>query len=240
MELIYLQEHILNQIPYIYTVRFDLVPEIEAEANQWTNTSHIQDLLNIGVCSAVRYKSIKGNQEYLHIYEIPNPETLHTKIYAETRNNDETGAKLRHGFINHSASVYEQVVTNRITPTPLKKNKTSQDSWGGIRSPFLITTRMKVDQSLSKDLILWNKTEHFPLILAATGALSARLCVKTEKQHPTSNSKDPDWLAIYEIDNLNFLNDQKVAAANSTEWASRIHNLTSQVDLNILERIHPT
>ena len=229
----------MNQIPYIYTVRFDLIPEIEDETNQWTNTSHIQDLLDVGVYSAVRYKSIKGNPEYLHIYEIPNPDTLHTKSYAETRNNDETGAKLRHGFRNHSASVYEQIVTNRISPPPLKKNKTHQDSWGAIRSPFLITVRMKIDESISKDLILWNKTEHFPLILEATGALSARLCVKTEKQHPTSNSKDPGWLAIYEIDNLDFLKDQKVNEANSTEWASRIHNLTSLTDLNILKRIHP-
>ena len=98
---------------------------------------------------------------------------------------------------------------------------------------------MKIDESISKDLILWNKTEHFPLILEATGALSARLCVKTEKQHPTSKSKDPGWLAIYEIDNLDFFKDQKVNEANSTEWASRIHNLTSLTDLNILKRIHP-
>ena len=56
----------MNQIPYIYTVRFDLDTAIEVEANQWANTSHIQDLLDIGILSAVRYKSIKGIQDYLH------------------------------------------------------------------------------------------------------------------------------------------------------------------------------
>jgi len=229
----------LNQTPYIYTVRFDLDTAIEVEANQWANTSHIQDLLDIGILSAVRYKSIKGIQDYLHIYEIPDPETLHTKIYAETRNHDETGAKLRHGFTNHSASVYKQVLTNGIAENHHEQNKISKDSWGSIRSPFLITLRMDVALPESKDLILWNKIEHFPKILDAKGAISARLCIKTEKQHPTSNSRDPEWIAIYEINNLDFMKDPKVAEANSTEWASKIHEATKQSNLNILERIHP-
>ena len=107
----------------IYTVRLDLTPEVVSEATKWNNTAHIQDLLDAGISSAVRYRSLQGNPEYLHLYEIPSPETLYTDIYASVKKNDNWGPRISHGFKNHTASIYEQILALETLPTPQRAIK---------------------------------------------------------------------------------------------------------------------
>ena len=57
--------------PIIYTVRLNLSEDVEDEANRWNNTAHISDLLAAGFLSAVRFRSIRGEPKYLHLYEFP-------------------------------------------------------------------------------------------------------------------------------------------------------------------------
>ena len=59
-------------------------PEKEAEWNEWYNTVHIPELLQVpGFLSATRYECIRGrktNPKYLTIYEIESEEILETAI----------------------------------------------------------------------------------------------------------------------------------------------------------------
>ena len=100
----------MADLPIIYTVRLDMTQDVEEESNRWNNTNHISDLLGSGFLSAVRFRSIKGEPKYLHLYELPGLELLSTEAYANVRKNDTWGPKLSHGFSNHSASLYEQVL----------------------------------------------------------------------------------------------------------------------------------
>lgn len=223
----------------IYTVRLDLTPEVISEATKWNNTAHIQDLLDAGVSSAVRYRSVQGNPEYLHLYEIPSLDTLYTDIYANVKKNDSWGPNISHGFKNHTASIYDQVVMLDTTPTPDRKIKLAADSWGSIRSNYLVTIRMDVADSHYQDFVNWNREDHLPSILGMSTAKSARLCYKTKKQHPTNPSSDPQWLSIYEITSLEFMNDPILSKLNSTASAKHYHSITTNLQINVLERIHP-
>ena len=229
----------MQSITNIYTVRLDLTSEVVSEATKWNNTAHIQDLLNAGISSAVRYRSLQGSPEYLHLYEIPSPDTLYTDIYANVKKNDNWGPQISHGFKNHTASIYNQVVALQTMPTPERSVKQASDSWGSIRSDYLVTIRMDLAESNDKDFVSWNLEEHFPSILDISTAKSARLCRKTRKQHPTNPGSDPQWLAIYEITGLEFMNDPLLTKSNSTASAKYYHSITSNLQMNVLERIHP-
>ena len=60
----------MPDLPIIYTIRLDMQEDVTEEANLWNNTRHISDLLGSGFLSAVRFRSLKGEPEYLHLYEL--------------------------------------------------------------------------------------------------------------------------------------------------------------------------
>ena len=99
----------MPDLPIIYTIRLDMQEDVTEEANLWNNTRHISDLLGSGFLSAVRFRSLKGEPEYLHLYELPNIDLLSTEAYKNVRKYDDWGPKLSHGFSNHSASLYNQI-----------------------------------------------------------------------------------------------------------------------------------
>ncbi|MBM3926272.1 MAG: hypothetical protein FJ320_09890 [SAR202 cluster bacterium] len=230
----------MAELPIIYTVRLDLAPDIEEEANRWNNGPHITDLLNAGFLSAVRYRSTRGDPKYLHLYELDSIDTLKTETYANVAKNDTWAPKIRHGFLNHSASLYKQIVTVKIKETPreFKKPRSSANSVGGVRSKYLVTIRLDVAPDGVEEFMQWNRTEHFHLILGIKGMASARLCRKAG-QHPKNPSHDPEWVAIYEVDDLAALKDPRMKALNETDWAKRMHQKQSDIRFNVLERVHP-
>ena len=122
----------MPDLPIIYTIRLDMQEDVTEEANLWNNTRHISDLLGSGFLSAVRFRSLKGEPEYLHLYELPNIDLLSTESYKNVRKYDDWGPKLSHGFSNHSASLYNQLVTVNIADTP----RTFEEPRDGRRQVF--------------------------------------------------------------------------------------------------------
>lgn len=228
----------MGKLPIIYTVRIDLSKDIEEEANRWNNSAHISDLLGAGFLSAVRFQSLQGEPKYLHLYELPDVSLLDTEIYQNVRKNDKWGAKLTHGFSNHSASLYEQILAVNVPAPSLTIPTPRTNSIGGIRSKYLATVRMDIVSESADELIKWHQEEHIPLILEADGVVSVRLCRK-QGNHPRTPSYDPEWISIYELTSLNALKHAKIKEANETEWAKRMHAKISDVRFSTLERIFP-
>ena len=81
----------MPDLPIIYTIRLDMQEDVTEEANLWNNTRHISDLLGSGFLSAVRFRSLKGEPEYLHLYELPNIDLLSTESYKNVRKYDDWG-----------------------------------------------------------------------------------------------------------------------------------------------------
>ena len=227
-----------DMLPIIYTVRLDLSPEVRDEFDAWAGTKHVGDLLAAGFLSALRFKAYKGQPEYLHIYELPDVELMQTEKYQDVIKNDNSAAKLRHGVQNHSASLYEQVVAVNVPETPRSISNPRTTSVGGVTSRHLITVQMDVEAGQEEELVKWHREEHIPTLLEAKGMVTGRLCRRVAK-HPKTPCLDPEWVAIYEMEDADTLSDPKVRAANGTEWAKRMHAVTSDVRLCVLERITP-
>ena len=226
------------ELPIIYTVRLDLSPEVSNAFDAWAGTKHINDLMSAGFLSAIRFKASTGQPEYLHLYELPNIDLMQTDKYQDVRKNDTTLAELRHGVLNHSASLYEQVVAVNVPETPRNVTNPPMTSVGGIRNKHLITVQMDVEVGQEEELVNWHREEHIQTMLGATGMVNGRLCRRVAK-HPNTPCRDPEWVAIYEMDKADAPRDPKVKVANMTEWAKRMHQVTSDVRVCVLKRITP-
>ena len=216
--------------PIIYTVRMDVSDEVRELFEEWASTRHIEDLLAAGFLSAQRFQASKGKPEFLHLYELPNVELLSTDEYKAVAKNDPYITKVRTGLQNHSASIYEQVVS-----LPSMGNGDRMPSVG---SRHLITVQLEVEEGKEDELIQWHREEHIPTLLQAEGMLAGRLCRRMAK-HPSTPCLDPTWVSIYEMSGPDTLRDPKVKEANETEWAKRMHAATTEARLCILERITP-
>ena len=221
-------------LPIIYTVRLDLKEDREEEFNEWASTRHISDLMDAGFLSAVRFRAVKGAPRYLHMYELSSSEILASEKYDNVRARDETGAGLRDAILNHSAAVFSQDVAVNV-PSDVRSDG---GPIGGIGSRFMITVRMEVDPAASQELVRWHREEHIPTLLQADGMLTGRLCHRIGL-HPQTPCHEPEWLSIYEMESHDTLKDPKVKEANETDWAQRMHAVTTDVKLDILERIAP-
>ena len=108
----------------------------------------------------------------------------------------------------------------------------------GIRSRHLITVQLEVQEGREDELIEWHRAEHMPTLMQAEGMLAGRLCRRTAV-HPRTPCLDPTWVSIYEMSGPETLRHPKVKEANETEWAQRMHAVTTEARLGILERITP-
>ena len=105
----------MAELPIIYTVRLDLTDEVRDEFERWASGRHIQDVLAAGFLSASRFRSIQGDPQFLHLYQLPNVELLGTDRYKDVARNDNTASRLRHGMLNHSAALYKQELVANIS-----------------------------------------------------------------------------------------------------------------------------
>ena len=216
--------------PIIYTVRMDVTDEVRAQFEEWASGRHIADLMAAGFLSAQRFRASKGKPEFLHLYELASADLLSTDTYKAVANNDPNIANVRKGLQNHSASLYEQVV--------YMPSNGDEERVPGVGARHLITVQLEVQDGNEDELIEWHRTEHIPTLLQAEGMLAGRLCRRTAK-HQSTPCLDPTWVSIYEMSGPETLGDPKVKEANSTEWAQKMHAVTTEARLCILERITP-
>lgn len=216
--------------PIIYTVRMDVTDEVRDLFEEWASGRHINDLLGAGFLSAQRFRASKGKPEFLHLYELEDIELLSAETYKAVAQNDPHIGQVRTGLQNHSASLYEQVV--------YLPSHGDGDRVPGVGSRGLITVQLEVQEGKEDELIEWHRTEHIPTLLQAEGMKAGRLCRRTAK-HPTTPCLDPTWVSIYEMSGPETLRDPKVGEANGTEWAKRMHAVTTEARLGVFERITP-
>ena len=225
----------MAELPIIYTNRLDLTDEVRDEFEPWAAGKHIQDLLAAGFLSGLRFRSIQGDPEFLHLYQLPNVELLSTDRYKDVSKNDDTSDRFRYGVSNHSGGLYKQELAVNVTETP---GSLGEGSTGDIKPTHLATVRMDVPQEESGEMVRWHREEHIPLMMAIPGVVTARLCRLTA-HHPRNPCHEPEWISIYELESADVVRGSGVKAANETEWAKKVHAVTTGVRFNLMERIAP-
>ena len=109
----------------------------------------------------------------------------------------------------------------------------------GIRSRHLITVQLEVEKGREDELIEWHRTPSTCPRCCRPTACSPGDSAGRTAEHPRTPCLDPTWVSIYEMSGPETLRHPKVKEANETEWAQRMHAVTTEARLGILERITP-
>jgi hypothetical protein len=188
-------------------------PGTEEMITRWNNTQHLQDLLEVGFWGAVRFRSIQGNPEYLHLYEIPGPEIFETEAYRyicrcephcpglacqnKADPSSPSGPQMIHHNRNASRTLYRQVVTvNTATPRTSSPGRNG-DPIGSVTSRCVLTIQMDLDPAKEADFLRWQEETHIPrCVEELPGFVSGRLARRVDD----FSTAWPKYLILWELE----------------------------------------
>ena len=216
-------------LPRLYISTMTFSPQIESAADQWNNTVHIPELTRIGFLNAVRYRTIGGNFQTFHVYEVSNIEILTSDAYSGLKRPPHD---ILEGISDYSVSLYRYLITARSAQTNDKRTSNAP------HSRYLATVKMDVLPDYSEELISWCREEHIPALMDVTGMISAKLCRRVG-YHPEFRSLDPEWILIYEMHSLEMLSLTSIGKSASP-WF-KFQSIRQFIDIrhSVLERIFP-
>ena len=226
--------------PMVYIVRLDIAREAAEEANRWSNESHVPDLLGAGFYSAARFRSVVGQPEYANIYEIPSADIFYTDAYRGVRANDPGSERLRWAYSSHTNTPYEVVMAvNTAVPSSASPGRHGEPL-GSIRSACVVTVGVDVPPDAEDQLVQWHREEHVPLILGIPGFSSARLC-RRKGAHPKGyDNGEPKFVTLWEVESPEAVKgNAQLDEANSTDWARRMHSVSTNLRFNVMVRVFP-
>ena len=91
----------------------NVVPECEAEFNEWYDTEHIPALSAVpGVLSARRFRGSSGNRKYVALYHLDGPEVQESAEWKKARESQWTD-RLKPHFRDHLRLVLRRYVRGR-------------------------------------------------------------------------------------------------------------------------------
>ncbi len=242
--------------PYIYTTRLDVRPEGADRLNEWADNRHLPDVLETGFLSAVRFRCIEGQPEYLQIYEIPSLEIFQTPAYRhmcrcdppcesfecfnKRRDPDNPeGPQILRFTHNTSRGVYEQVVAMNTAESPKTPPGRHSNLVGSIRSDCVYTVRLDLDTLREEEFIHWLKDQRLSDLLSVPGFISARV-----GRNVDSRSNEPEYLILLELKGPQVMKDSPALnrlreSPDARRMRSAVHNRKANLAVRIFPRTYP-
>lgn len=182
-----------NQRKGLLTAWIGIPSEYEEEFNNWYNTEHLRDRLNVaGLLAARRYESIRGEPKYFALYELEHTGVLNEEPYLQARNNPTPlTEKMESLFDPFIRNVYEEIFAHGEQPAEA--------------APCVLAVRTDIPGALEDEFNSWYNEDHIPALLAVPGVYCARRYLAVEGA--------PKYLAVYELENLDVPNTEAWARA---------------------------
>ena len=233
---------------YLFTSRFN-IPEGTAERfERWCDARHFPDLLDAGFLYAVAFKSIQGEPEYLHLFEIPDLDVFDSPGFGELcicdppcprpgclaqQDPGRPGAQaMADYFLDSSRAVYETLATT---------NAGSSTSLAG--SPALFTARMDLNPSMEDQYLRWQERDVFPELASIPGFVSGRVGRRVDKFEPDELHRhvaaEPTYMVMWEVESPEVYREDnpRLAAARARPEAARMRQAVRRNLINLSVRI---
>jgi hypothetical protein len=203
----------------------DIAPEVEAEFNQWYDTEHIPERMNVpGFLSGVRYTAIEGflsytpverPPKYLVLYELADENVVTSEAYLKLLKSPTpwTQRAARY-FRNNSRCVYRQILTQGNQP-----DKTADS---------VLCSRMNVTPEHESEFNEWYNVDHVPALVGVPGVICARRFVAIESE--------PKYLVIYQLKDAQVLKSEAWHRARNSDWTKRMRLLRRDVKSGVWRR----
>ena len=246
---------------YIFTSRFNIPKGTAAKFEHWCNTKHLPDLLHAGFLSAAAFRSVQGEPEYLHLFEIPGMDVFESPAFAAMclcdppcpesgclaqRDPGRPGAQAMAAyFLDSSRAVYETFVMIDVGSAPTRSPGRLGDPLGSVRSPCIFTARMELDPSLEDEYLGWQERGVFPELAAVPGFLSGRIGRRVDNFAPDELHEhvaaEPAYVIMWELDSPAAYRDDnpRLAAARARPGAASMRAAVRRNLINLSVRIFP-
>jgi hypothetical protein len=149
----------------IFLVYTDLADDnYEHEFNDWYDNRHVPQLKAMpGFLDAARYVAVKGGPKYLAVYELENPDVIHSDA-----------------FVNRPTTPQDQQMSPRVIGRNFTRVLGDQIFPGGLENPdrgmapVLQIGRMSVPDSVDVEWNAWYNGEYIPGYRTVSGVIYAR------------------------------------------------------------------
>jgi hypothetical protein len=170
------------------------------------------DLLEVGVWGAVRFQSLQGEPEYLHLYEIPGLDLFNTRGYRlicrcdppcptlacgnKSDPSNPSGPQMLRHVKNSGRALYEQLFAMNTAEPRLQSPGRHGNPICSVVSKCILTTRLDLDPASEEEFLHWQEHRHFPEMMATLpGFVSARLARRMD----AFSTSEPKYLILWEL-----------------------------------------
>ena len=244
---------------YLFTSRFNTPAGTVERFERWCDRRHFPDLLDAGFHSAATFKSVQGEPEYLHLFEIPDLDVFASPAFGNLcicdppcprpgclakQDPGRPGAQaMADCFLDSSRAVYESFVTTPASsPSPtLAKQEAASAGLAG--SSCLFTARMDLDPSMEEQYLRWQERDVFPELASIPGFVSGRIGRRVDNFEPDELHRhvaaEPTYMVMWEVESPEVYREDnpRLAAARARPEAARMRQAVRRNLINLSVRI---
>ncbi|MGE0824337.1 MAG: hypothetical protein AB7G75_14110 [Candidatus Binatia bacterium] len=197
----------------------DIAPEAEHEFNEWYNTEHIPQLLEVpGFLSGRRYQAVERKPQYLALYDLTDVSVLKSDAFRQVREMPtEWTKKMRPLFRNTAIGMFQLIFSYGERPTK--------------EAEVVLSVRLNTPADQEKEFNDWYNIDHVPALVGVPGVYCARRYMAVEG--------DPKYLALYEMNTPGIPKSPEWDQARNSEWTLRMRPHLKDLHAVISRRIYP-
>ncbi len=229
----------------LFTSRFNIPAGTAERFERWCDTRHFPDLLDAGFHSAVTFKSVQGEPEYLQLFEIPDLGVFDSPAFGEMcicdppcprrgclakKDPGRPGAQAMAAyFLDSSRAVYETFATIGAGSPSV--------------APCLFTARMDLEPSMEAEYLRWQERDVFPELATVPGFAAGRIGRRVDNFEPDELhahvAAEPTYVIMWEVESLDVYRDDnpRLAAARAHPEGPRMRQAVRRNLINLAVRI---
>ena len=218
----------------VLMIRTDVLPDKEAEWNNWYDTKHIPGRLEVpGIYAVRRFVAIEGEPKYLTIYELASVDVLASEAYLKLRDSESslppdsfefTTAK----FPNFSRSLFELIYP--------------EEEYRIADTEFIFAVGHDVPPDKEEEFNAWYNTEHIPAMKRVPGFVTARRLRAVQTQLPSragAKLSGPKYSTIYDLEDNEVLQSETYLREKDSPWSSWVRSWYTKRFRLLGRRIYP-
>lgn len=216
-------------------VRTDILPEIEVDWNNWYDTQHIPNRLNItGFISARRFVAIEGEPKYLTLYGLTSIQVLTSEAYLKLRDWEASLPPDSFEAITPKLPNFSRGVFKQIYP--------EQGEYRVPSTKIIFAVGHDVPPNKDEEFNAWYDTEHIPAMNRVAGFVTSRRFSAADIELPPragSRKLSPKYVTLYDLESEEVLRSESFMRETNSPWSSWVRSWYSRRFRILARRLYP-
>jgi antibiotic biosynthesis monooxygenase (ABM) superfamily enzyme len=219
----------------ILMIQTDVLPDKEAEWNNWYDTKHIPARLEVpGIRAVRRFIAIEGNPKYLTIYELASVDVLTSEAYLAMRDREASLPPDSFEFTTAKFPNFSRGLFELINP--------EQEEYRMPDSEIIFAVGHDVPPDKEEEFNAWYNTEHIPAMKRVPGILTARRFRAKQIQLPSragAGLSGPKYSTLYDFEDDKILESESFLREKDSPWSFWVRSWYDRRFRILGRRIYP-